>query len=154
MCRLIVIGVILIGFPIIAHTQPNKSTEQQLISYERQSWEAVKQKDYEKFGRMLADDFSDIFSNGQVVTKPELLQTYIRGVELLDYSLSKFRVVMLNNNAAIVVYEALARGSESQATAHDIKKGEVTAIHVAVTSGWAKRKGKWLNVFYRENDIK
>lgn len=154
MYRLILIGVILISAPIVVHTQPEKSTELLLISYEHHSWEAVKQKDYKKFESLLADDFCDIFSNGQVVTKPELLKTYIRGVELLDYSLSKFRVVMLNNNAAIVVYEAVARGSESQAMAHDIKKGEVTAIHVAVTSGWAKRKGKWLNVFYRENDIK
>jgi hypothetical protein len=130
------------------------SPASQLIGLEMQSWEAVKQKDYKKFASFIADDFLDIFSNGQAVTKRELLEKYIRGVDLIDYSLSKFRVVMLDKGAYVVVYEAVAHGAENQSMAHDIKKGEVSAIHVAVTSAWAKRNGRWLNVFYRENDIK
>ena len=129
----------------------NKPTEEMLISYEKQSWEAVKRKDYKTFESFLADDFYDIFANGQVVTKSELLQNYIRGVELTDYSLSDFKVIMLNKDAAIVVYTALAHGMENQANS---RKEKISEIHAAVTSGWAKRNGKWLNVFYRENDIK
>ena len=30
-------------------------------------------------------------------------------------------------------------------------KGRELKSEVAVTSGWAKRGGRWLNVFYREN---
>ena len=144
----------LISLAFAATAQPKKSADQILIDYEKQSWESVKQKDYKKFESFVADDFVDIFSNGQVVSKQELLQKYIRGVDLIDYSLSKFRVVMLDDNAAVVVYEAVAHGSESQATAHEIEKGKVSAIHVAVTSAWARRNGRWLNVFYRENDLK
>ncbi len=129
----------------------SKSTEEMLISYEKQSWEAVKRKDYKTFESFLADDFYDIFANGKGVTKSELLQNYIRGVNLIDYSLSDFKVIMLNDDAAIVVYTALAHGTESQAQSRKVK---VSEIHAAVTSGWAKRDGKWLNVFYRENDIK
>ncbi len=129
----------------------SKSTEQVLISYEKQSWEAVKRKDYQTFESFLADDFYDIFANGKGVTKSELLQNYIRGVNLIDYSLYDFKVIMLNNDAAIVVYTALAHGTESEAKSREV---EVSEIHAAVTSGWAKRDGKWLNVFYRENDIK
>ena len=129
----------------------SKSTEEMLISYEKQSWEAVKRKDYKTFESFLADDFYDIFANGKGVTKSELLQSYIRGVNLIDYSLNDFKVIMLNNDAAIVVYTALAHGTESQAKSRGV---EVSEIHAAVTSGWAKRNGKWLNVFYRENDIK
>jgi hypothetical protein len=128
-----------------------KSTEEMLIAYEKQSWEAVKRKDYKTFENFLADDFYDIFANGKGVTKSELLQNYIRGVNLIDYSLNDFKVIMLNDDAAIVVYTALAHGTESQAKS---RKVEVSEIHAAVTSGWAKRNGKWLNVFYRENDIK
>jgi hypothetical protein len=129
----------------------SKSTEEMLISYEKQSWEAVKRKDYKTFESFLADDFYDIFANGQGVTRSELLQNYIRGVNLIDYSLNDFKVIMLNDDAAIVVYTALAHGMESQAKSRKVK---VSKIHAAVTSGWAKRDGKWLNVFYRENDIK
>lgn len=144
----------------IAQTQKNqvgssgKSAEEMLVAYEKQSWEAVKQKDYKTFESFLADDFYDIFSNGQVVTKTELLQNYIRGVDLIDYALSDFKVIMLNEDAAIMVYKAVAHGAEKQAVAHKGTKGKVIEIHVAVTSGWAKRNGKWLNVFYRENDIR
>jgi hypothetical protein len=137
-----------------ARAAGRKSIEETLISNERRSWEAVKRKDYEAFESILAEDFYDIFSNGQAVTKKELMRDYIRGVELIDYSLSKFKVVVLNRGAAIVVYEATAHGAENSAMAHDIEKGQVIAIHVAVTSAWARRSGRWLNVFYRENDIK
>jgi hypothetical protein len=129
----------------------SKSIEEMLIAYEKQSWEAVKRKDYKTFESFLADDFYDIFANGKGVTKSELLQNYIRGVNLIDYSLNDFKVIMLNNDAAIVVYTALAHGTESQAKSRKVK---VSEIHAAVTSGWAKRNGKWLNVFYRESDIK
>lgn len=154
MRRLIFFTIILISFSVSALAQSTKTADQLLIDYEKQSWESVRQKDYTKLASFIADDFVDIFSNGQVVSKQQLLKDYIRGVTLVDYSLSKFRVIMLDKDAAIVVYEAVAHGSESQAVAHDIKKGELTAIHVAVTSGWAKRNGRWLNVFYRENDLK
>jgi hypothetical protein len=137
-----------------ARAAGSKSIEETLISNERRSWEAVKRKDYEAFESILAEDFYDIFSNGQAVTKTELMRDYIRGVELVDYSLSRFKVVVLNRDAAIVVYEAVAHGSENASAAHDIEKGRVSMIHVAVTSAWARRGGRWLNVFYRENDIK
>jgi len=154
MRRLLFTLFVLISLAVAVIAQPKKSADQILIDYEKQSWESVKQKDYQKFESFIADDFVDIFSTGQVVNKQELLQKYIRGVNLIDYSLSKFRVVMLDKDAAVVVYEALAHGSESQSMAHDVAKGKVSAIHVEVTSAWARRNGRWLNVFYRENDLK
>ena len=133
----------------------SKSVEEMLIAYEQGSWEAVRRKDYKTFESFLADDFYDIFPNGQVVTKTELLQKYIRGVDLIDYALSDFKVIMLNRDAAIVVYTATAHGSESEtASRAAATKGQVIAIHAAVTSGWARRGRRWLNVFYREHDIK
>jgi hypothetical protein len=132
-----------------------ESVEERLVSYERRSWDAVKRKDYKTFESFLAEDFYDIFSNGQAVTKAELMRDYIRGVELVDYSLSKFKVVLLGKDAAIVVYEATARGAENQRSARvGEERGKLIEIHVAVTSAWARRGGRWLNVFYRENDIK
>jgi len=132
----------------------NKSVAELLIANEKASWESVRRKDYKTFESFMAEDFYDIFPNGQAVTKTELLQKYIRGVNLIDYSLSDFKVVMLNEASAIVVYTADARGSESQSVSRDDAKGQVITIHAAVTSGWARRGSKWLNVFYRECDIK
>ena len=131
-----------------------KSVAETLISRERSSWEAVKRKDYKTFESFLAEDFYDIFASGKAVTKAELMRDYIRSVDLLDYSLSNFKVVMLNREAAIVVYEAVAHGVERQLTSRGTEPGAPAAIHAAVTSGWARRGGRWRNVFYRENDIK
>ena len=44
---------------------------------------------------------------------------------------------LLNDDAAIVTYEV---------DAHAVVKGEEVSIHNAVTSGWVRRDGKWLNV--------
>jgi hypothetical protein len=129
----------------------NMSTEELLVTYEKQSWEAVKRKDYKTFESFLAEDFYDVFPNGQVINKSELMQNYIRGVDLIDYSLSHFKVIVLGKDAAIVVYTADARGVENQSKSRNEK---VSAIHAAVTSGWTRRNGKWLNIFYRECDIK
>ena len=131
-----------------------KSVEATLVSNERRSWESVKRKDYKTFESFVAEDFYDIFPNGRAVTKTELMRDYIRGVELLDYSLTNFKVVRLSPDAAIVVYEASAHGRENAASSRDAEKGTVIAMHAAVTSGWARRGGRWLNVFYREHDIK
>jgi hypothetical protein len=118
------------------------------------SWALVQKKDYERFGELLADDFYDVFSTGKTVDKRELLDRYIRGVELVDFDLSAFHVVMLDDDAAIVVYEARFHGRETQEMAHAGKPGELQTDHVAVTSAWARRNGRWLNVFYREGDLK
>ncbi len=125
-----------------------------LVSYEKRSWEAVRRKDYKTFESFLAEDFYDIFAGGKAVTKVELMRDYIRAVDLLDYSLSNFHVVMLNRGAAVITYEAVAHGVEHQLTSRDTPPGEPTTLHAAVTSAWALRGGRWLNVFYRENDIK
>jgi hypothetical protein len=56
---------------------------------------------------------------------------------LKDYQLSNFRVTMLNSDAAIVTYNVDARA---------FIQGKEMSMHNAVTSGWAKRDGRWLNV--------
>lgn len=128
------------------------AVELRLIANEKASWEAARRKDYAAFASLLSDDFVDIFPNGKIVGKKELVEQYIRGVDLREYSLSDFRVVWLSRDAALVVYRAVARGSEHQIQAHTVS-GEEIEVRAAVTSGWALRDGVWKNVFYRENDL-
>lgn len=90
----------------------------------------------EGFAKFLADDFYDIFPDGQERTKSELLE-FLKGADLKEYHLSHFRVTMLNEEAAIVTYRVEARA---------VIGGAEHAMKNAVTSGWAKREGRWLNV--------
>ena len=107
-----------------------------LIAHEKETWALIQRKDLQKFASYLAEDFYDIFPDGEERTKAELLE-FLADADLKAYQLSKFRVTMLNDAAAIVTYEVDARA---------VVKGEEISMHNAVTSGWARRGGKWLNV--------
>ena len=119
------------------------AVEEELISKERRTWELYKKKDVEALAELTSEDFYDIYPAGEVVGKKQYLQDVL-DIDVKDYSLSDFKVVMLNEGAAIVVYKARV---------HGVVKGRDLKSEVAVTSGWARREGRWLNVFYRENAL-
>jgi hypothetical protein len=112
-----------------------------LISNEKRTWELYKKKDVKGLAELTAEDYYDIYPAGEAVDKKRYLADVLE-TEVKDYSLSDFKVIMLNDAAAIVVYKAKVHGA--------VKEREIRS-EVAVTSGWAKRGGKWLNVFYRES---
>jgi hypothetical protein len=107
-----------------------------LVEHEKQTWALIRQKDLEQFAAYLAEDFYDIFPDGEERSKSELLE-FLSNAELKEYELTEFRVTMLNSDAAIITYIVDARA---------IIGGKEILMHNAVTSAWAKREGKWLNV--------
>jgi hypothetical protein len=128
-----------------AQSIPAKSgvaaVEELLISNEKQTWALYQSKDVKRLAEMTAEDFYNIYPAGEVVDKKRYLQDVLE-TELKEYALSDFKVIMLNESAAIVVYRAKVRAA--------VKEREIRS-QVAVTSGWARRGGRWLNVFYRES---
>ena len=107
-----------------------------LVEHEQQTWALILQKDLEKFATYLAEDFYDIFPDGEERSKSQLLE-FLSNADLKKYELTNFRVTMLNPDAAIVTYNVDARA---------VIQGKEMSMHNAVTSGWAKREGSWLNV--------
>ena len=121
----------------------NSAVEGLLVSNERRTWELYKKKDVKGLAELTAEDYYDIYPDGEAVDKKRYLADVL-ATEVKDYSLSDFKVVMLNASAAIVVYRAKV---------HGVVSGREIKSEVAVTSGWAMRGGRWLNVFYRENAL-
>lgn len=119
------------------------SVAEDLIAGEKRTWELYKNKDVKALAELTSEDFYDIYPAGEVVDKKQYLQDVLE-TEVKDYSLSDFKVLMLNEGAAVVVYKAKV---------HAVVKGRELKSEVAVTSGWARRGGRWLNVFYRENAL-
>lgn len=117
------------------------SVEEELITKEKRTWELYKNRDLKALAELTSDDFYDTYPAGEVVDKKRYLQDVLE-IEVKDYALSDFKVIMLNEGAAVVVYKAKT---------HGVVKGRELKSEVAVTSGWARRGGRWLNVFYREN---
>ena len=114
---------------------------EELISKEKRTWELYKSRDVKALAELTSEDFYNIYPSGEVVDKKRYLQDVLE-IEVKDYALSDFKAIMLNEGAAVVVYKAKV---------HGVVKGKELKSEVAVTSGWARRGGRWLNVFYREN---
>lgn len=112
------------------------ATADTLIAYEHETWSLIKRKDLDGFASYLAEDFYDIFPDGKERTKSELLE-FLGDADLKEYRLGNFRVTMLTRDAAIVTYHVDARA---------VIQGKEIAMSNSVTSGWAKRDGRWLNV--------
>lgn len=108
-----------------------------LIAHENETWSLIQRKDLKGFAKYLAEDFYDIFPDGTERTKSELLE-FLNTADLKDYRLSNFRVTMLNDGAAVVTYHVDARASI---------QGNEISMKNSVTSGWAKRGDRWLNLF-------
>lgn len=125
----------------LAQAAKNAAVERLLISNERRTWELYKNRDVKGLAEMTAEDYYDIYPDGEAVDKKRYLADVLE-TEVKDYSLSDFKVIRLNASAAIVVYRAKV---------HGVVGGREIRSEVAVTSGWARRGGRWLNVFYREN---
>ncbi|HEX8285759.1 MAG TPA: serine hydrolase [Pyrinomonadaceae bacterium] len=119
------------------------SVEQTLVSNEKRTWELYKNKDVKGLAELTAEDYYDIYPTGEGVDKKRYLADVLE-TEVKDYALSDFKVIVLNEAAAVVVYRAKVHGATKE---REIKS------EVAVTSGWAKRGGRWLNVFYRESAV-
>ena len=117
------------------------SVEEQLIDTEKQTWVLYGKKDARGLSELVSDDFYNIYADGTVVDKKQWLAD-MKDLTVDNYSLSDFKVVRLSEDAAIVVYKARAKGAF---------KDKKIESQVVVTSAWARREGRWLNVFYREN---
>ena len=107
-----------------------------LVAQEKQTWALIQRKELEKFATYLAEDFYDIFPDGEERSKSELLEL-LSNADLQEYELANFRVTMLNPDAAIVTYNVDARA---------VIQGKEISMHNAVTAGWAKRDGRWVNI--------
>ncbi len=151
MKRFLALIVVVITAAHVPHAQAQKkaagpsetSVGDMLIALEKKTWELYKHKDVKALAELTPADFYDIYSDGTVVNKERWLRDML-GADVKDSALSDFKVIMLTKDAAVVVYTAVAHGTQN---------GKEVSIHNAVTSCWAKRHGRWLNVFYRENPI-
>lgn len=151
MKRLLALLLLVLATAHVSHAQTPKkqmargktSVEETLITLEKMTWVLYKNKDVKALDQLTADDFYDIYPNGLVMNKKQWLKDMLE-VDVKGSTLTDFRVIMLTKDTAIIVYNAVAQATD---------KGKEVSIHNAVTSGWAKRNGRWLNIFYRENPI-
>lgn len=118
MKRLVTAVLICLAIPCCAQTAPNSSRtkpltplEQTLIDQSEAVARAQKAKDPASLRRLLTDDFERVGSEGGLHDKSDILDETRDGT-LEDYRLYDFKVLPVEENVAIVTYDAVIQMPE------------------------------------------
>ena len=87
-----------------ATATPAGPTQADIEARERQTWEQMKSKSWDVFAATLADDF--VFVGGPGVANKTQTVDALKGMELLEYTLSDFRFLKVDADLAVVTYTA------------------------------------------------
>lgn len=125
-------------------TSPNETRlVDELMPVESQLWESWKNGKPEVFNEIMTDD-AVFFGQYGVASKSEILaeqRESIAQCQVASYALTSPRAIRIDDNSAILLYEA-----EQHATCG----GAPVKPSMHGSSVYVKRAGKWLNVFRSE----
>jgi hypothetical protein len=108
------------------------------IAREKQIWDAIKKRDYDRFASFLADDQLEVFA-AAVNNKAGSVEG-VKQVDLSSAVLSDFKEMKLDDNTSIVTY--VIKGSKP-----------VSPTGERASTVWARRDGKWLAVYHQNTTI-
>jgi len=115
-------------------------SEADIQAKETAAWEAVKQKDYDSFAKLMADDYLEVEDDG-VHDKAASVQS-VKDFDLSDYTLSDWKLTPIDPNTVLITYTANVTGKF---------KGEpVPSGPYRESSAYVNRNGQWLAIFYQE----
>jgi len=108
-------------------------------------WEALKNKDKKAYGELLADDYQGVEVDGRGErTKIQAINELVE-TNVFNYSLFGFKVIPLQPDAALVIYEV---------TMQFPPKAQVRYSRVYISELWMKRSGQWKEVHYQETHVR
>ena len=118
-------------------------TQADLEAKERQILDAIKAKNWDALGGMLADDFTLVGSDG-VQTKAQTLEG-VKKYDLTEYTLSDQRFLKIDADLAVITY------TMNEKSSYDGKP--TPGKPYRASSAWANRGGKWVNVYHQESEV-
>src|ERR1700691_1697153 len=107
-------------------------------------WEALKNKDKKAYAQLLADDYEGVEVDGRGERTKIQSVNELADENVYNYTLWGFRVITLNPNAALVIYES---------TMQFPPKTQVRYSRVYISELWMKRDGQWKEVHYQETHV-
>ncbi len=138
---MIMMIAICVSSAAFGQTQMSKDpkVEAQIIALEKAGWEAWKNKDAAWYQTNLAADVMHVSGSG-VANKAQLISS-LADCDVKSVALSDFKLLMITKDSALITFvgrqEAVCGGKPQPAI-------------VRASAAYAKRGGKWLNVFYTE----
>ena len=139
---LLILGLTLVASGSFAQAQKMSSVEEQLVANMNKAWDAFKNKDEKAFNALVADDCWEVAPNGSVYSKAQILEN-MRNSNITEFSLTDFKVLWIDQDAAILMYKASAKGT---LRGKPIPEGQLTVSDV-----WVKKDGKWMDKHHQES---
>lgn len=115
------------------------ATADAIIAREKQLWDALKNRDYEAFGKMLSSD--NVYISSDVVGGKDETVDGVRNFAPTEVKLSDWKTVVLDADAAVVTYTVDARGTSG---GQPLPPGALRA-----STAWVKRGAEWLAVYHQ-----
>ena len=109
--------------------------EQALIAKSKAVGEAQVRKDLGFLTNTLTDDFVEVRSEGKVHTRKNFLDDAEEG-DVMEFSLYKPRVLMVDENAAIVTYDCILKMTEGDAP-------NLAPRYQRISDLWVKQSEQW-----------
>ena len=119
------------------------ASDSDLIAKEKEVYDDIKKKDSTAFGALLADDFMYVTSDGvhdKAATVKEIGMN-----DLTDIALTDFKVIRIDKDAAVVIYNSDSKGTS---------QGKPMASKSRESSVWVNHGGKWVAIFHQDCDIR
>ena len=119
-------------------------TEADAIAKEKAIWEAIRVKDYDAFGNMLASEQIEIVDVG--VNDKAASIAGVKDFEPSEVVFSDWKYLPIDKDAFVVVYTATMKGK--------YKGKEFEPQTVRASSAWVAHDGKWQAIFHQECPVK
>ncbi len=126
-----------------ATTTPAGAAQEDIINQERQVIDAVRRNDHNAFAGYLADDHIYVTAD-RVHDRAHSIEA-IKSVEVNELTASDYKVLNIDQDAAVVYYTINFKGS---------MQGKPLPPETArASTAWVKRDGKWVAAYHQECDI-
>jgi hypothetical protein len=119
-------------------------TETDAIAREKAIWDTIKNKDYDAFANMLADDQIEVTSEA-VFDKAQSV-TGVKDFEPTEVVFSDWKFLPIDKDAYVITCTAKVKGK--------YKSKELPEESARTTSAWVSRGGKWLAIYHQESPVK
>jgi hypothetical protein len=119
-------------------------TDAEAIAKEKATWEAIKNKDYDAFAKMLTDDAVEVLPSN--VNDKTGTVASARDFEPGEVTFADWKVLRSDQGAVVVTYTVSYKGK--------YQGQEFPTLSARSSSAWVKRDGKWMSIYHQECAIK
>ena len=127
-----------------AGTEPAGMTEAVAITTEKAIWDTIKQKDYDAFASMLANDQIEVSPEG--VHDKAASVAGVKDFEPSEVNFNDWKFLPIDKDAFVVIYNVSVKGKY---------KGKDFPLETArASSAWVNRDNKWVAIFHQECPVK